>query len=86
MGCRFPGNVNAPEEFWDSIINGGDGLSDIPPDRWNADAKFAPDFKTAGKISVKRGGFIRDITNRCFLLRYFSHGGLKDGSAAKNGS
>ncbi len=61
MGCRFPGNVNAPEEFWDLIINGGDGLSDIPPDRWNADAKFAPDFKTAGKISVKRGGFIRDI-------------------------
>ncbi|MFO7668900.1 MAG: beta-ketoacyl synthase N-terminal-like domain-containing protein [Bacteroidales bacterium] len=42
IGCRFPGNVNSPEEFWDLIINGGDGLSDIPPDRWNADAKFAP--------------------------------------------
>ncbi len=61
MGCRFPGNVNSPEEFWDLIINGGDGISDIPADRWNADAKFSPDFKTAGKISVKRGGFIKDI-------------------------
>ncbi len=61
MGCRFPGNVTNPEEFWDLIINGGDGLSDIPADRWNAEAKFAPDFKTSGKINVKRGGFIRDI-------------------------
>ena len=61
IGCRFPGNVTKPEEFWDLIINGGDGLTDIPADRWNLDAKFAPDFNTAGKISVRRGGFIKDI-------------------------
>ena len=61
IGCRFPGNVNTPEEFWKFIIEGGDGLTDIPADRWNSNAKYAPDFKTAGKISVKRGGFIKDI-------------------------
>jgi len=61
IGCRFPGNVYTPEEFWKFIIAGGDGLTDIPADRWNSNAKFAPDFKTAGKISVKRGGFIKDI-------------------------
>ncbi len=61
IGCKFPGNVNTPEEFWNLIISGGDGVTDIPSDRWNTDAKFAPDFKTAGKISVRRGGFIKDI-------------------------
>jgi acyl transferase domain-containing protein/NADPH:quinone reductase-like Zn-dependent oxidoreductase/surfactin synthase thioesterase subunit/NAD(P)-dependent dehydrogenase (short-subunit alcohol dehydrogenase family)/SAM-dependent methyltransferase len=61
IGCRFPGNVTTPEEFWDLIVGGGDGLTDIPADRWNADAKYAPEFKTAGKISVRRGGFIKDI-------------------------
>ena len=61
IGCRFPGEVTTAEEFWDLIISGSDGLTDIPADRWNTDAKFAPDFKTAGKISVRRGGFIKDI-------------------------
>lgn len=61
MGCRFPGDVTSPEEFWKFIINKGNGLSDVPADRWDVDAKFAPDFKTAGKISVRRGGFIKDI-------------------------
>ena len=61
IGCRFPGNVNNPEEFWKLIIEKGDALTEIPPDRWNVNAKYAPDFKQAGKISVKRGGFIKDI-------------------------
>ncbi len=64
IGCRFPGNVSTPEEFWDLIIGGGDGLINIPADRWNADAKYAPDFKTAGKISVRR-----------IVGRDFEHGG-----------
>ncbi len=61
IGCRFPGNVTNTEEFWKLIIEGGDALTDVPPDRWNANAIYAPDFKQAGKISVRRGGFIKDI-------------------------
>ncbi len=61
IGCRFPGNVNTPEEFWKLIIEKGDGLTDVPADRWDVNAMYAPDFKQAGKISVRRGGFIKDI-------------------------
>jgi len=61
IGCKFPGNVNSPEEFWDFIVKGGDGVTEVPADRWNVDAKFSPDFRTAGKISVRKGGFIKDI-------------------------
>ncbi len=61
IGCRFPGSANNPEEFWKLIIDKSDALTDIPPDRWDMQAKYAPDFKQAGKISVRRGGFIKDI-------------------------
>ena len=61
IGCRFPGNVNTPDEFWKLIIEKGNALTDVPSDRWNTDELFAPDFKQAGKISVRQGGFIKDI-------------------------
>ncbi|MFQ5334797.1 MAG: beta-ketoacyl synthase N-terminal-like domain-containing protein, partial [Flavobacteriales bacterium] len=61
IGCRYPGNINTPEELWDFICNKGDALGPIPPDRWDADALFAPEWRRAGKINVRRGGFIRDI-------------------------
>jgi len=61
MGCRFPGEVNSPNEFWDLLINKKNAIQDIPSDRWDADSLFAGDFRRAGKISVKKGGFIKDI-------------------------
>ena len=61
IGCRFPGNVNTPEEYWKLIIEKGNALTDVPSDRWNTDELFAPDFNQAGKISVRQGGFIKDI-------------------------
>ncbi len=61
IGCRFPGNVTNAEEYWKLIIDKGDALSDVPSDRWNTEELYAPDFKQAGKISVRQGGFIKDI-------------------------
>jgi acyl transferase domain-containing protein/NADPH:quinone reductase-like Zn-dependent oxidoreductase/surfactin synthase thioesterase subunit/SAM-dependent methyltransferase/aryl carrier-like protein len=61
MGCRYPGNANTPEEFWELIIGKKDALGPIPEDRWNNEGLYAPDWRRAGKISVNRGGFIRDV-------------------------
>ncbi len=61
IGCRFPGNTNSPEEFWELLIGKGDALGEIPPDRWDWKAMFAPEFRRAGKINVNRGGFITEV-------------------------
>ena len=61
MGCRYPGDANTPEEFWDLIIGKKDALGPIPEDRWNNDGLYAPEWRRAGKISVNRGGFIKDV-------------------------
>lgn len=29
MGCRFPGNSNNPDAFWNTLINGVDGISKV---------------------------------------------------------
>ena len=61
IGCRFPGDVNSPEEFWKLLIDKKDALGKIPPDRWDTGSLYAPEFRRAGKISVNRGGFINDV-------------------------
>ena len=61
MGCRYPGEVNTPEELWELICSKKDGLGPIPPDRWDIDGLYAPEWRRAGKINVNRGGFIKNI-------------------------
>lgn len=61
IGCRFPGDVNSPEELWNLLIEKKDALTEVPADRWDVEAMFAPEFRRAGKISIKRGGFINNV-------------------------
>jgi acyl transferase domain-containing protein/NADPH:quinone reductase-like Zn-dependent oxidoreductase/surfactin synthase thioesterase subunit/aryl carrier-like protein len=61
MGCRYPGDANTPEEFWDLICNKTDAIGPIPKDRWDSDALYAPEWRRQGKISVNRGGFIKNV-------------------------
>jgi len=42
MSCRFPGGANDLESFWDLLAKGGDGIVEIPPDRWNVGQLYDP--------------------------------------------
>lgn len=61
IGCKYPGNANTAEEFWEMICNKTDALGPIPSDRWEMNDMYAPEWRRAGKISVKRGGFVNNI-------------------------
>ncbi|MFF5854539.1 SDR family NAD(P)-dependent oxidoreductase [Streptomyces sp. NPDC012751] len=61
MGCRFPGGVTTPEEFWRLVHDGTDAIGDFPEDRgWDVDALYDPDPDATGKSYVTRGGFLTD--------------------------
>jgi phthiocerol/phenolphthiocerol synthesis type-I polyketide synthase D len=62
IGCRFPGGVVGPAAYWTFLANGVDAISEIPPDRWNADEFYDPDTFAPGRMSSKWGGFLPDVT------------------------
>lgn len=61
IGCRFPGNVTGPDSFWQLLVDGGDAISEVPPDRWDADAFYDPDPSASGRMTTKWGGFVPDV-------------------------
>ncbi|MGA9874120.1 MAG: SDR family NAD(P)-dependent oxidoreductase, partial [Rhodococcus sp. (in: high G+C Gram-positive bacteria)] len=58
IGCRFPGGVHDPRSFWDFMVAKGDGIVDIPEDRWNADRFYDPDPDAPGRMYTRKGGFL----------------------------
>ncbi|MEU7716372.1 beta-ketoacyl synthase N-terminal-like domain-containing protein, partial [Micromonospora chalcea] len=57
MGCRLPGGVASPEELWQLLATGRDGISEFPLDRgWDS-------FLSSGLSDTsfaRRGGFVYD--------------------------
>lgn len=60
MGCRFPAGASSPEAFWDLLRRGGDGITEVPAERWDVRRFYDSDPAKPGKTYVKRGGFLRE--------------------------
>src|SRR5579862_6616725 len=61
IGCRFPGGVTNPESFWTLLLDGVDGISEIPSDRIDLATYYDPRPAQAGKMSTRWGGFLDQI-------------------------
>ncbi|MEU0796786.1 type I polyketide synthase [Amycolatopsis sp. NPDC005961] len=60
LGCRFPGGVRTPEQLWQLLAAGGDGMSGFPTDRGWPAALYSGDAGQAGTSYVREGGFVYD--------------------------
>ncbi|UED87411.1 type I polyketide synthase [Streptomyces profundus] len=64
MACRYPGGVSSPEDLWRLLTDGVDALVEMPKDRgWDVDGLYDPDPAAHGKIYVREGGFVPDVTD-----------------------
>lgn len=61
IGCRLPGGVKNPTDFWSLLQNGVDAITEIPTDRWNIQKFFDPDQSKPGRTYAKWGGFVDGI-------------------------
>ncbi len=57
--CRFPGDVQSPEDFWQKLRSGFDAITEIPPERQNLQS-FSDSL--AGISSCRYGGFLKEIS------------------------
>ena len=69
MACRFPGDSDTPEAYWDLLRNGRSGVCEVPRDRFDINAYYDPDPDAPGKIYTRHGGYLRSIDG--FDARFF---------------
>ncbi|GAA1985074.1 hypothetical protein GCM10009838_54030 [Catenulispora subtropica] len=63
MGCRLPGGVADPDQFWELLASGGDAIGAFPQDRgWDViEESFGLNQGTDGEDAYSRtGGFVHD--------------------------
>lgn len=60
LACRFPGG-RTPEEFWQTLADGSDAITEIPSDRWDINRYYSADPESPGKMISKWGGFLSDV-------------------------
>ena len=60
IGCRLPGKVHGPDQLWDFLLAHGDGIIEVPADRWSLDRFYDPDPDMPGRMYTRSGGFLQD--------------------------
>ncbi len=61
LGCRFPGDADTPEAFWQLLLDATDTTGPFPPDRWPAGLNAA--------ATTDRGAYLRGLDR--FDHRFF---------------
>ncbi|MFL6161136.1 MAG: type I polyketide synthase [Jatrophihabitantaceae bacterium] len=61
MGCRYPGGVSTPEQFWELISAGAEAIGEFPANRgWDTDTLFSPAADRQATSDTSLGGFLHD--------------------------
>lgn len=61
MSCRFPGGVQAPEEFWKLLESEKDAITQIPADRFGTEFYQHPSKREPGKAYTFAAGVLDDV-------------------------
>ena len=61
MACRFPGEANSPEAFWDVLKNGKDVVTEVSSERWGTNFYQHPNKKEPGKSYTFSAGVLPHV-------------------------
>ncbi|MFJ8234048.1 type I polyketide synthase, partial [Streptomyces sp. NPDC094448] len=64
MACRLPGGVRTPEDLWQMVSTGRDGIEPFPTDRgWDLGTLGAGDRDGRGRSATLEGGFVPGVAD-----------------------
>ncbi|MBV6700085.1 SDR family NAD(P)-dependent oxidoreductase [Kitasatospora aureofaciens] len=64
MACRLPGGIGSPEELWELLSEGREGISDFPTDRgWDLDTLLGGGPGDRGRSATAKGGFLHGVAD-----------------------
>lgn len=61
MACRLPGGITSPDQLWEALLRGDDLVTEVPPERWDADEYYDPQAGVPGRSVCKWGAFLDDV-------------------------
>ncbi|EFQ27365.1 beta-ketoacyl synthase domain-containing protein [Colletotrichum graminicola] len=59
VSARLPGDGDTPERFYDSLLAGRSARTEVPRERYNADAFWHPNADRSGATRVRHGHFLK---------------------------
>jgi acyl transferase domain-containing protein/phosphopantetheinyl transferase len=62
MSCLFPGAPNL-DTYWRNILGKVDATSDPPPESWDPDVYYDPEFTNTDATYCKRGGYLGSMAS-----------------------
>ncbi|KAE9375002.1 putative lovastatin nonaketide synthase [Stipitochalara longipes BDJ] len=64
MSCRFPGEAENPQGFFEMLARGENAWSEVPKSRFDIDAYYHPSVDRDGTIATKSGFFLKQDVSK----------------------
>ncbi len=69
IGCRLPGGIHGPDDYWRLLRTGTDAVTEVPANRWPLEQWYDANPDAPGKVYTRWGAFLDDVDQ--FDARFF---------------
>jgi phthiocerol/phenolphthiocerol synthesis type-I polyketide synthase B len=61
LGCRLPGGIFGPDEYWQFLCEGRNAVTEVPAERWAPFDDGTPEVAAALAHTTRHGGYLDDL-------------------------